>query len=86
MKAATDRALIAQGMAVARRRSIGTVVEARLGTAPDWLPARLEGVTRLSQLERLLRGVARVESLAELRALIPARRGRRRARRARRAS
>lgn len=82
---ATGRALFAEGFAkgYAKREaitSITTVVEVRLGAVPAWLPARLETITRLSPLEKLLRGVLHVESLSDLEALLPpARRSRRRA-------
>lgn len=75
---ATGRAIFAEGRAEQCRQNIIAAAEARLGTAPRWLPARLDAVTDLRRLEKIFSDVLRVDRAADLRALLPARpRGRR---------
>jgi hypothetical protein len=71
---------VARGRAEECRRAIAVVVGARLGRVPAWLPASLEAVTRLTELERVLRGAANVERAADVKTLLRSRsRGRGRA-------
>jgi hypothetical protein len=64
------REMLAQERVTRTREAVATVIVARLGAAPEWLASRLDGITELPRLERLLASVARIESLAELEAAL----------------